>query len=280
MNRPDDLGYFGPHSVTWRVHAEPILWLAGFRALLLQMLHPRVLAGVLQNSTFRTDPWGRLMRTAEFYADVIFGDTRVAQKAAARVRRVHARLQALDAATGEWFRIDEPELLRWVHVTATESFCHTARRAGLALRDEEVDQYYKEQLTVASLLGLDPDTVPDTAEQVHAYYETMRPHLIVDEDTWATVHFLAVPTFPFALGWTPVRPLWIGLATYAFNLLPAWARRLYGMPGLPTTDLAATLASRTLRSTLNPLARRVLAGPRYRDAMARASATSAIPAAA
>ena len=49
------------------MHAEPILWFAGFRALLLQSLLPRALAGVLQNSRFREDPWGRLFRTAQFY---------------------------------------------------------------------------------------------------------------------------------------------------------------------------------------------------------------------
>ena len=59
-----DWGLFGPDSITWRVHAEPILWFAGYRALLLQTLHPRALAGVLQNSNFREDPWGRLWRTA------------------------------------------------------------------------------------------------------------------------------------------------------------------------------------------------------------------------
>jgi len=166
----DDVGLFGPDSVSWRLHAEPILWLAGFRALLLQTLHPRALAGVLQNSRFREDPWGRLLRTAQFYGQVVYGDTVTAQQAGARVRRIHSGMSGVDPATGEPFRVDEPELLRWIYVTATESFCHTAQRAGLRLTEAEVDQYYREQLAVARLVGLDPATVPATAADMEEYY--------------------------------------------------------------------------------------------------------------
>jgi len=28
-----DRGLFGPDSVTWRIMGEPVLWVAGFRAL-------------------------------------------------------------------------------------------------------------------------------------------------------------------------------------------------------------------------------------------------------
>src|SRR5262249_38947880 len=150
----DDFGLFGPDSVSWRLHAEPIMWLAGFRALFLQTLHPRALAGVLQNSRFREDPWGRLFRTARFYGEAGYGSTEQADHAARRVRRIHARMSAVDPATGETFRIDEPELLCWIYVTATESFCHTGMRAG-ALDPADVDRYFAEQLTIADLMGLD-----------------------------------------------------------------------------------------------------------------------------
>jgi uncharacterized protein (DUF2236 family) len=271
----DDTGLFGPDSVTWRLHAEPILWLAGLRALLLQTLLPRALAGVLQNSAFRDDPWGRLIRTAQFYGQVVYGPTATAEAAGARVRRIHAAMSGVDPYTGEAFRVDEPDLLRWIHVTATESFCHTARRAGFALSAAEVDQYYREQTEVARLVGLDPTTVPATAEAIGAYYQQMRPRLLVDADTRATTRYLAVPTFPWGLGWTPVRPLWIGVAACGFSLLPGWARRLYGLPGLPTTDLSATVTARMLRTTMKALPTSALEGPIYRAAKARAARTRA-----
>jgi uncharacterized protein (DUF2236 family) len=271
----DDLGLFGPGSVSWRVHAEPILWLSAFRALLLQMMEPRALAGVLQNSNFREDPWGRLWRTAVFFGNVIFGPTADAERAGARVRGVHARLRGTDPDTGEQFRVDDPELLRWIHVTAIESFCDTAVRAGLDLTPAEIDAYYTEQQRTAALVGLDPATVPGSAAEVEQYYRDMRPRLQVGKDARETALYLTVPPFPWGLGYTPVRPLWIGVAAYGFSLLPRWARRMYGLPGLPTTDLSATLTSRTFRLALRALPGSLVEGPIYSAAMARADRASA-----
>jgi uncharacterized protein (DUF2236 family) len=272
VRSPDrvDLGLFGPGSVSWRVHAEPILWLAALRALFLQMLLPRAIAGVVQNSNFREDPWGRLFRTAQFFGQVIYGDVETARAAGARVRRRHAGMRGIDPDTGEEFRIDDQELLRWIHVTAAESFCTTARRGGLRLTAAEVDRYYLEQLTVAELVGVQTSTVPVTAGDVADYYRQMRPRLRLSPDAAATARFLALPNFPWGLGFTPVRPLWIGVAAYGFSLLPPWARRLYGLPGLPSTDLAATLTSRSVRLMLRAFPARLLEGPIYQNALARA----------
>ena len=217
-------GLFGPDSVTWRLHAEPILWFAGYRALLLQSLHPRALAGVLQNSNFREDPWGRLIRTARFYGEVIYGDSATAAQAGARVRRIHARLGGTDPDTGAAFRVDEPDLLRWIYVTATESFCSTAQRAGLGLTPAEVDRYYDEQRAVAELVGLDRDDVPVDAAGIEAYYESMRPMLRAGADAHATARFLAVPTMPVGAG---------------LDAGPATVARRLGVRVQPAADLGA-----------------------------------------
>lgn len=263
-----DLGLFGPRSVSWRVHAEPMLWVAGLRALYLQALHPRAIAGVVQNSDYRDDPWGRLMRTAEYVGTVVYGTTDQARRAGARVRGVHSRLRATDPVTGEEFRIDEPELLLWVHVTEVESFVTTARRSGLALTAAEVDQYLAEQVRAAELVGLDPARVPTSAAAVEDYYARMRQVLALTPPAIDVARFLAAPPFPRGLGWTPVRPAWMGIAAAAFGMLPRWARRLYRMPGLPTTDLAATLAARAGRLALRAMP--LKPGPIYTDAMHRA----------
>jgi uncharacterized protein (DUF2236 family) len=272
-----DLGLFGPHSVSWRVHAEPVLWVAGLRALYLQALHPRAIAGVVQNSDYRNDSWGRLMRTADYVGTVVFGTTADAQAAGDRIRAIHRRLQARDPATGESFRIDEPDLLRWVHVTEVESFVTTARRAGLRLSDAEVDGYYAEQVRAAELVGLDPDSVPSSAEDVGKYYGDLRRYLRATQPTKDVALFLAVPPMPHKLGWTALRPAWFGVAGLGFALLPRWARRKYGMPGLPPTDLSATLAVRALRVAIAALPGAVLEGPIYQDAMARAALAAGRP---
>jgi uncharacterized protein (DUF2236 family) len=262
MDCAHDVGLFGPDSVTWKLHREPILLLGGLRSLYLQALHPRAVAAVAQNSGYRSDAWGRLTRTSEYVGTVVYGDTPQVQAAASRLRRLHARMSAIDPSTGERFRIDEPDLLRWVHIAEVESFLSTARRAGLNLTDAEADQYYTEQLRAAELVGLDPSTVPATAAEVAAYLEAMRPSLGLTKDSAETALFLTVPPVPESWGSRPVRlgltlgpPRWayFGIAGTAFALLPPWARKMYGGLGWSTTDISANLSVRSMRILLRGL---------------------------
>src|SRR5215213_5295543 len=66
VHAPDDVGLFGPDSVTWRVHGTPAMIIGGMRALFLQTLHPLAMAGVADHSDYRHDPLGRLHRTGDF----------------------------------------------------------------------------------------------------------------------------------------------------------------------------------------------------------------------
>lgn len=254
-----DLGLFGPGSVTWKVHREPIVSLGGLRSLYLQALHPRAVAGVAQNSTYRSDPWGRLNRTSEFVGTVLYGTMAEVEAASSRVRRLHSRMTATDPRTGERFRIDQPDLLRWVHVTEVESFVTTARRAGLRLTDDEVDAYYTEQVRAAELMGLTPSTVPATAAEVEEYYRSIQPELGLTREGAETALFLTVPPVPadwgnpavrLALSLSPARWTYLGIASTAIALLPPWARKIYGGLGWPTTDLTADLSTRAIRLLL------------------------------
>ncbi|MFG1803379.1 oxygenase MpaB family protein [Micromonospora carbonacea] len=275
----DDLGLFGPGSVTWKVHEEPILIVAGLRSLYLQALHPRAIAGVAQNSNYRTDAWGRLVRTATYVETAVYGTTAEAEAAGDRLRRLHGRMRATDPDTGQEFRIDEPELLRWVHVTEVESFLSTARRAGLPLTDAEVDGYYTEQRRAAALVGLDPAGVPGTAAEVADYYRQVRPALRMTREAAETAVFLTAPPLPWKLNLParvgmnlgPARLAYFGVAGTAFALLPPWARRLYGGLGLPTTELSADLTVRALRLALAALPQRWREGPLQQAAKERAA---------
>ncbi|MFC0004751.1 oxygenase MpaB family protein [Micromonospora siamensis] len=281
----DDLGLFGPGSVTWKLHEEPILIVAGLRSLYLQALHPRAMAGVAQNSNYRRDAWGRLVRTANYVGTTVYGTTAEAEEAGRRLRALHSRLRATDPFTGEQFRIDQPDLLRWVHVTEVESFLSTARRAGLALTDAEVDRYYTEQRRSAALVGLDPQDVPGTAAEVDDYYRRVRPELRMTKEAAETALFLTAPPIPWKLS-RPVKlglhlgpPRWayLGIAGTALGLLPAWARRMYGGLGLPTTALSADLSVRALRLALAAVPRRYREGPLQQTAKARAARLATAP---
>ena len=144
-----DPGLFGPDSVTWRIHGDPSMLVGGFRALMLQAVHPLVMAGFDDNSLFRGDPWGRLQRTGEWVATVTFGSTESAERAGARLRGVHRRLApGIEPETGLPYRVDDPELLLWVHCTEVESFLNAFRRSGGRLRRGDGDRYVERDARV------------------------------------------------------------------------------------------------------------------------------------
>ncbi|MFI6642873.1 oxygenase MpaB family protein [Streptomyces sp. NPDC050504] len=231
--RPDP-GLFGPASVTWQVHGDPMMWVAGVRALYLQALHPRAVRGVMENSDFRKDAWGRLMRTANFVGTITYGTTEAAEKAGARVRRIHALLKATDPATGERYGVDEPELLTWVHCAEIDSYLTVARRSGLPLTAAQADRYVAEHRADARLVGLDPAAVPGTAAELAAYFERVRPDLAAGPDARAVDDFLRRPPVHPALA--PARAvLWRRVAALAYDSLPSYAHELYGRPA-PAPD--------------------------------------------
>lgn len=265
-----DPGLFGPGSVTWRVHGDPIMWIAGLRALLLQALHPAAMAGVLTHSDFRADPWGRLFRTADYVGVVSFGSLAEVEAIGARVRSIHGKVRGLDPETGVSYRADDPHLLRWVHCSEVESFLTTYQRAGGRLTTDEVDTYYAEQTRAAAVVGLDPDTVPATAAEMAGYFEAIRDELGADRRTRGLARYVLAPPMP---RWvqlvTPARPAWATAAGLAVALLPTWARRMYGVRTPPFTDLAAGTGVRALRAATALAPRSYREGPHLRAARAR-----------
>ncbi|GAA3379246.1 oxygenase MpaB family protein [Streptomyces sannanensis] len=222
--RDADPGLFGPASVTWQLHGDPMMWVAGVRALYLQALHPRAVRGVFRNSTVfdekrgRRDAWGRLMRTAGFVGTITYGTTEAAEKAGARVRRIHRTLG-----------VDEPELLLWVHCAEADSYLSVLRRSGFVLTDAQADRYIDEHRTSARLVGLDPAGVPSNTAELAAYFEKVRPELAAGPEAHEVDAFLRRPPVPAPL--VPAREvLWRRVAALAYAALPPYAHELYGRP--------------------------------------------------
>ena len=265
-----DPGLFGPDSLTWTVHSDPSMALAGLRALLLQALHPLAMAGVAQHSGFNDDPWGRLMRTADFVGLSTYGETGEVRRAAARIRGMHKRLAGIEPESGTPYRVNDPKLLLWVHCCEVESFLTTAVRSGLRLSRDEQDTYYAEQTIGATLVGLDEQDVPDSVDAMERYFAAVRPQLRVTKAARDAARFVLWPPMPtlVTLG-TPARPAWVAMAAAAAAMLPRWAREMYGVPGIATSDRAATAAGLALRSGMLVLPERLLHGPHHRAARAR-----------
>ncbi|MEU9121529.1 oxygenase MpaB family protein [Streptomyces sp. NPDC048506] len=245
-----DPGLFGPRSVTWQLHGDPMMWIAGVRALYLQALHPSAVRGVLQNSAAfqmddrgRRDAWGRLMRTADFVGTVTYGTTDAAERAGARVRGIHRRLTATDPATGERYRIDAPDLLLWVHCAEVDSYLHVLCRSGFPLSAAQADRYLREQRASARLVGLDPEGVPGDRAALAAYFDRVRSELALTPEARAVDDFLCRPPTPAPL--VPARAVvWGWVARLAYGALPAYAHELYGRPAPPPRAV-----TRRLRAT-------------------------------
>jgi uncharacterized protein (DUF2236 family) len=250
--KPNDAGLFGPSSVSWQLHAEPAMWLAGIRSLYLQALHPRAVAGIVQNSDFRADPLGRLVRTANFVGASTYCPRAEVERLAARVRGVHRSLRA--TYEGSTFRIDEPDLLLWVHCAEVSSFLTVVRRAGFPLTAEHADRYLDEQRTSAGLVGLDPDEVPGSVAAMRTYLQGVRPLLRRTDDTDEIYDFLHRPPVSgrLALGLRVYEPV---VGHLAYSLLPGWAVEMYGRRAYPAA--VSTAAMRTLAETLRALQKTV-----------------------
>lgn len=239
-----DGGLFGPRTVSWHLHGDPTMWIAGICSLFLQALHPRAVAAVVQNSRFQEDPIGRLRRTSDFVGVATYGTTEKAHIAAQRVRRVHRMLSASDPRTGDEIRLDDPDLLLWVHCAEVASFSEIVRRAGFPLSDAQHDRYFAEQRRSAELVGLDPDQVPGSRSEMDDYFRRVRPELVRTRESDVVFRFLH---HPFTTWW--LRPLNVGylpVGHLAYSLLPGWARDLHGRPAMP--DPVATAGAKAFRA--------------------------------
>jgi uncharacterized protein (DUF2236 family) len=218
-------GLFGPSSVAWRVHSDVTSMLVGgIAALLLQMLHPLVLAGVWDHSNFQTDLHGRLRRTARFIALTTYGERAEAETAIARVRRIHDNVQG-SLANGTAYKANDPSLLAWVHVTEAKSFLDAwIRYAEPTMSAADQDRYFTEVAQIASVLGANP--VPQSRADADEVIELMKPKLLCDKRTRQVAHLVLTEPAPSIL----LEPLRMITTQAALELLPAWARHMHGMP--------------------------------------------------
>ncbi|MCQ4083587.1 DUF2236 domain-containing protein [Streptomyces sp. RB6PN25] len=225
-----------------------MMWIAGVRALYLQALHPRAVRGVVQNSDFRRDPWGRLLRTADFVGTITYGTTLEAEAAAAKVRSIHRRLSAADP-DGERYPVDAPELLLWVHCAEIDSYLQTARRSGFPLTDAQADAYVDEQRESARLVGLDPSDVPGDTASLATYFDKTLPDLAATTEAYQVFAFLqAPPVSPLVV---PAREVvWRRASRLAYAALPAFAHELYGRraPAEATVTRRLRLTGSALRA--------------------------------
>jgi uncharacterized protein (DUF2236 family) len=241
----DDAGLYGPGSAPWVVHGHIATLAGGIRALLLQASHPGALVGVREHSRFRDDALGRLAGTARWLVTLTFGSTDLAERESARVRRMHERVHGSYESPGEpgvrrRYSAGDQDLLRWVHVTFTESFL-TAHQVWGGQIPGGPDAYVVAWGRAAELLGLtDP---PRSRAELNEQMLGFEPVLDGGPAAREMARFVLNPPLPIV-----ARPAYAILAAGAVATLPQAHRERLGLPWVPGPP--ARLAARGLLATL------------------------------
>jgi uncharacterized protein (DUF2236 family) len=258
-----ELAYFAPGSVVRQVHADlPSMLIGGLASLMLQTLHPLVMAGVAQHSRYRDDPLGRLERTARFVGTTTFASRPDALAAIETVRRRHGSVTG--SFEGVSYAAQDPELLEWVHAAEVYSFLEASDRFGARRLDaQERDAYVEAMAQVA--LDLGATEVPRSTRELDAYLDQIRSQLRLTDEARQARNFIlrGVGRWPHELATYGL------LVTAAQGVLPAWARRELRLLAIPAGD---ALLVRPAASALCSMLRFVAPGP------ARACRTASSPA--
>jgi uncharacterized protein (DUF2236 family) len=245
MAEPGDDGWFGPGSTIWAVHADAATLVGGVRALLVQAMHPTVLAGFDQHSSYREDPESRLQRTAAFVTVTTFGTRAQAERACERVRRAHAPVRGT-TPTGAPYDAGDPDLLGWVHLALADSLAESVRRYGRTSFD--VDRYLADMAVVGEHLGA--AHVPHDAAGLARAWAHYLPQLRATADTAVAHGFLLDPPLP-----PQIRVPYRVIAAAAAASLPARLRPLLAARPLlpaPAGRMVGRAATRLLAAVLGP----------------------------
>ena len=160
-------GLFPDDAIVRTVNRENVLLLGGGRALLMQLAHPKVAAGVDGHSDFRKRPMQRLRRTVRMTMAIIFGDKETALAAARAVNQTHGHVR------GDGYRALDPELLLWVHATLVDSALVTYETFVKPLSAREREDFYQESKVAGALLGIPAETFPSSYLDFSDYIAAM-----------------------------------------------------------------------------------------------------------
>jgi uncharacterized protein (DUF2236 family) len=213
-------GLFAEDSITRRVNRENVLFLGGGRALLMQLAHPKVAAGVDEHSDFRAHPIRRLRRTILMTMAIVYGDRETALRAARTVNQVHVRVK------GDSYRALDPALLLWVHATLADTALVTYEAFVGPLSDREREDFYQEFKLLGELLGIPRERFPQAMGDFQAYLNAMMTTgpVRVEQRAKDLARLVLRPSLRLVPG-----PAMIPFEIVTAGLLPPTLRAQYGL---------------------------------------------------
>jgi uncharacterized protein (DUF2236 family) len=236
---PGDPGLIGPGSMSWEINADlASVSQAGLPAVVLEILHPSVIAGVQDLSNYREDPFQRARATLGYVLATTFGNTEAATAVIERVKHIHSFVSGT-RPDGVPYRALDPELIAWVHTCIPWIILRAYEQTKRPLSRHEKDRYLSEQAAIGRMGGA--GRLPETAAELDDYVESMRPRLSVNAQTREFLDFLM--TSPFF----PDLPERLDRRLHRFTIYagmsraPRWAQELigYDRPPMATRALMA-----------------------------------------
>jgi uncharacterized protein (DUF2236 family) len=272
-------------SVLWRYAGDARLIATGGHSILLQVAHPTVGAGVSEHSSFRADPWGRLLRTLDYFYVMVYGGPVAAAEMGRRIREMHRPIAGI-RPDGERYHALEPEAFAWVHATLADSVVRGHELLGRPMSRPTVDRFYAEWRGYGRLIGVRDRDLPPGWDEFREYFDAMAEERLertaAVEEVLESLAAPIAPDLPFLpdAAWPILRipaVRQIGLVTA--GLLPADLRDRLGIPWSRARDRELRILGAASRAA-TPLMPRALRniGPGYlrwrRDAMAGSAAAA------
>jgi len=226
-----DPGYFGPHSMMWKVNKEITVLFGGARALLMHAAHPLIAAGARQTSFYQRDPWKRLIRTLSLQNSVTFGTKEEADESAHRINKLHEVIKGKDEVSGGTYDALDHEQLLWVHACLQISSIYFYEKTVKKLSDEDKNQYHLENMIAAEMVLVDKNQMPKTHEGLKQWVidkskeKDYLMHTDVAKDVQDIIAGGPVPTH--------IKPIWPFIAFTAFHTLPKEFKDLYNIKTTP-----------------------------------------------
>jgi uncharacterized protein (DUF2236 family) len=233
-------------SVSWRVFKNPVtVFIGGVAAVILELAEPRVRTGVWEHSRFRKDPVGRLQRTGAAAMLTVYGARSIAMPMIERVARMHAAISGVTPC-GVTFTAADPDLLTWVHATASYGFVAAYREYARPLSKLETDAFFAEGVAAAHLYGA--VDAPRSMRELESLFASMRDRLEGSSILFEFLDLLrAAPVLPRPLAWMQGM-----LIRAAVDIVPEWARDRLGL------DARCGLVERGMVKSIAGLADRIV----------------------
>jgi uncharacterized protein (DUF2236 family) len=270
-----------PASLAWRRASDLRLFMGAGYALLMQVAHPTVGAGVREHSSYATDPMGRLVRTLDYVNVLVYGGLDAASRAGERLRDLHKRIQGT-LPDGRRYHALEPGAFAWVHATLLESIVSGHELFGRPFTAEERDRFYVEFKRLGRIHGIRDRDLPDDWSTFEQYFDDMVENHLENNDTVQDLlRFWRAPRFR---AWWMPQPLWKVLRVPVSHvammgsagMLPPVLRERFGVrwTGVNQAELRAFGAVSRATTPLLPRGARIN-GPRYLELRRRAEARRA-----